>query len=230
METVVLIILLLVSLSFILKLTFHRPAGVAVLSLLTMAFTVFMTESASSQSKTRIADWLSQPELMLDTSVVLTIDVAFQICFCILMASRLSGTLRGLQSILLEITLWIPGLLLFPTLYSMLVAIIFSMPGADFDTIGWISGTAVMTATPVLAYGLKFILPETDLRLELIFLINLLIATLGIVATVNGRTAATGTNNVEWQALAAIFAIIISGLCAGWIYFRVRNSKKINNI
>ena len=107
-----------------------------------------MTESASSQSKTRIADWLSQPELMLDTSVVLTIDVAFQICFCILMASRLSGTLRGLQSILLEITLWIPGLLLFPTLYSMLVAIIFSMPGADFDTIGWISGAAVMTATP----------------------------------------------------------------------------------
>ena len=49
METVVLIILLLVSLSFILKLTFHRPAGVAVLSLLTMAFTVFMTESAASQ-------------------------------------------------------------------------------------------------------------------------------------------------------------------------------------
>ena len=76
----------------------------------------------------------------------------------------------------------------------MLVAIIFSMPGADFDTIGWISGAAVMTATPVLAYGLKFILPETDLRLELIFLINLLIATLGIVATVNGRTAPQASN------------------------------------
>lgn len=38
METVVLIILLLVSLSFILKLTFHRPAGVAVLSLFDNGF------------------------------------------------------------------------------------------------------------------------------------------------------------------------------------------------
>ena len=35
-------------------------------------------------------------------------------------------------------------------------------------------------------------------------MVNMLIAALGVVATVNGRTAAAGTNQVEWGALGGV--------------------------
>ncbi len=230
METVVLIILILVGFNFILKLTYHRPIGIVVLCLIPLLFLGLATESASEQSKTQIADWLSRPELMLDTSVLLTIDVAFQICFCVLMSSQMTGKLNRWGSIMLAISLWVPGILLFPALYSLLVGIIFSMPGVDFTTIGWITGAGMLIIVPALVWGMKYLLPEADLRLELMFLINLLTAALGIIATVNGRTAAIGTNSVEWQALGAIFIIMIIGLCGGLIYFRISTNKKLKKL
>ncbi len=56
--------------------------------------------------------------------------------------------------------------------------------------------------------GLCWLVPEKEIRLELLFMVNMLIAALGVVATVNGRTAAAGTNQVEWGALGGVAAII----------------------
>ncbi len=78
METVVLIIMVAVGFSFILKLTFHRLWGAITLALLAAGAILLSYEEASSQSKTQIADWLANPPLMLDISVWLTVDVAFQ--------------------------------------------------------------------------------------------------------------------------------------------------------
>lgn len=230
METVVMIIMLLVGFSFILKLTCHRFVGVIVLSLLPLLFLGSTYEFASMQSKTQIQDWLQQPSLMLDTSVLLTIDVAFQLTFCIFMAMRLSGHLSRVQNVIFNITYWIPGLLLFPVLFSMLVELIFAMPGTAFATIGWGAAIAMFVLIPAVVYGVKYLLPEYELRLELMFLINILIAALGIVATVNGRTAAAGTNEVSWDALAGIFAIILIGSIAGMAYNKISTSRKLKKL
>ena len=76
METVVIIIMVAVGFSFLLKLTYHRPAGAIALALVAAAFVFLSYDEATSQSKTQIAEWLQNPSLMLDTSVWLTIDVA----------------------------------------------------------------------------------------------------------------------------------------------------------
>ena len=57
------------------------------------------------------------------------------------------------------------------------------------------------------------------------FLINLLTAALGIIATFNGRTAATGTNSVEWDALAGVFGLLLLGTITGIIINRYKLSK-----
>lgn len=230
METVVMILMLLVGFSFILKLTCHRFVGVIALSLLPLLFLGSTYEFASMQSKTQIQDWLQQPSLMLDTSVLLTIDVAFQLTFCVFMAMRLSGHLSHMQNVIFNITYWIPGLLLFPVLFSMLVELIFAMPGTAFATIGWGAAIAMFVLIPAVVYGVKYLLPEYELRLELMFLINILIAALGIVATVNGRTAAAGANEVSWDALAGIFAIILIGSIAGMAYNKISTSRKLKKL
>ncbi len=219
--------MLMVSLSFLLKLTYHRLPGIIILSLLPLLFLGLTHEYAAMQSKTQIAQWLEQPALMLDTSVLLTVDVAFQIAFCILMGKKVSGTITPRASRLLAITLWFPGLLIFPVLFSMLVEAVFALPGTDFTTIGWGCGIAVFILIPPLVFGLRYLLPETDLRLELMFLVNLITAALGIVATVNGRTAAVGTDSVEWHALAAILGLLIIGTIAGLCLNKTLTARKI---
>ncbi|MDE6503011.1 MAG: hypothetical protein K2K78_00900 [Muribaculaceae bacterium] len=230
METVVMIIMILVSFSFILKLTCHRFVGIIILSLLPLLFLGCAYEFASMQSKTQIQDWLQQPSLMLDTSVLLTVDVAFQLTFCIFMAMRLTGHLSRVQTAILNITYWVPGMLLFPVLFSILVELIFSMPGTGFATIGWGAGIAMFLLIPAITYGVKYLMPESELRLELMFLINILIAALGIVATVNGRTAAAGTDKVNWDALAGTFAIILIGSIAGVAYNKIYTSRKLKKL
>ncbi|MDE6587716.1 MAG: hypothetical protein K2K40_05215 [Paramuribaculum sp.] len=230
MEIVVMIIMLTVSFSFLLKLTCHGWPGRVVLSALAALFVLLACDTATTQSKTQIADWLSQPDLMLDTSVWLTVDVAFQIAFCVLYAKKLAGPITRNEKWMLAVCQWFPGLLIFPVLFAMLTRLIFSMPGTDFDTIGRITAAALLLVTPLLARGLELLLPEADIRLELMFMVNMLTAALGIVATVNGRTAAVGTNTVEWDALAAVAALVLAGAASGIFINRYVTAKKITKL
>ena len=59
-------------------------------------------------------------------------------------------------------------------------------------------------------------------------MINALIAMLGVVATVNGRTAVAGTNSVEWQPLGGFLLILIVAAFAGFVLFR-RKQKKLKS-
>lgn len=230
MELVIILIMVMVGFSFALKLTCHNLRGRLILCAPAAVFLLLTCESAISQSKTQIADWLGQPDLMLDTSVWLTIDVAFQICFCALYAKRQGAPLTRFESAAYQICLWFPGILIFPVLFAALTELIFSLPGTDFNLIGRGAAIAVVVLFPMVSYGLGWLIPEKEIRLELLFMINLLIAALGIVATVNGRTAATGTNHVEWTALAGVFAILITGAIAGMACNKYITDKKISKL
>ncbi len=224
MEIVVLIIMILVAVSFILKLACHKAAGIAAICAVATVFTGYSVDFASMQSKTMIADWLADTSLMLDIAVILTVDVFVQIAFCILYAKSCSGRLTRNEKIALYVTGWFPGALIFPVL------LVFSLPGVDFALIDRSAAGAVAVFSPLAAAGAKYLLPEAELRAELIFLVNLLIAALGVVATVNGRTAAAGTSEVEWGALAGVSALIISGAFAGSIIYRYMNKRKISKL
>lgn len=230
MEIVVLIIMALVCLSVLLKLTYHGWKGRIILSGLCALFIILSYEAATEQSKAQIADWLGQPELMLDMSVWLTIDVAFQICFCVLAAKALSNSLSPTERIMKLISLWIPGILIFPVLLAILTETIFTMTGMDFLAIARTLGLTILILFPVLASFLKWMIPEKDIRLEMMFMINLIIAVFGIAATVNGRTAAVGTNEVEWGALTGFIAIMMIGTLAGLLLHNRENRRNANKI
>lgn len=230
MEIVVIIIMLLVGFSFVLKLTCQRPAARIAVSAVAAVFVLLACDSASSQSKTQIADWLEQPALMLDVAVLLTVDVAFQICFCVLAAKAIAGVVSPARRLAIAVCRYVPGLLIFPVLFAMLTALIFALPGVEFSRIAQAAALGLLVVAPLLAAGLKWLVPEPDIRLEVIFMVNLLIAALGVVATVNGRTAVVGTNSVEWGALAGVAAILACGFVAGIFINRLFIRKKLSKI
>ena len=229
METVVVVLMILVCFNFMLKQTYRKWGSVTLIAVVCALFVGLIWPYAIEQSKTQIADWLSNPALMLDTSVVLSIEVVLQMAFCMLAAHVMTtGRIRKRTLWSYKALRWFPGLLIFPVLFSGLVALIFSFP-----RIAWSMAAGVLVLIPAGTFVLQRLLPEKELRLELLFLANALIAVLGVITTVNGRTAVTGNTVIDWSALAALTALILVGLIAGFftarikLYYKLRKNKEI---
>ena len=220
MELVVVIIMALVGLSFVLRLTRLPLALQSAMAVLLALVPILGYDLASEQSKTQIADWLNTPSLMLDVSVWLTVDVALQLAACFLTENTSAG--RMLK--------YLPGILIFPTVFSSLTFLLFLLPGSEFSTVGYGLGIVLIIAIPLFAWLVKYILPEDELRIELIFLINIIIAALGVVATVNGTTKAAGANELNLPALGVFTALLLAGLGAGVIIFKFLNKRQIKKI
>lgn len=227
METVVFVLMILVCFSFMLKQTYRKNRSVAVIAVVCALFTGLMWPYAIEQSKTQIADWLADTALMLDTAVLLTLEVILQMTFCMLAAHvQTSGPLRKRTLWMYRALRWFPGILIFPVLFSALVALIFAFPGVSFSLLSWSMAAGVLILIPAGTWLLRRVMPEKDVRLELLFLVNALIAVLGVVATVNGRTAVAGISGADWSALAALVVIIVLGALAGFVAYRIKLKKR----
>lgn len=231
MQTVVFVIMVLVCLNFIFKQTYRKWYSVLATSVVAMFFIGCTWKYAIEQSKSQIAVWLSDTDLMLDTAVIITLDVFLQITFCMVAAHiQNTGILNKRTVWTYRILRWFPGVLIFPVLFCLLVYAIFAMPGYPFETVAW--GTAVLVgiSIPAVTYVIKWLLPEKEIRLEFLFLVNMLIALLSIIATVNGRTAVNGITAIDWSALAGLLALLIVGLATGLTAYRIKIKKTIKHI
>ena len=198
MDTIVLILILLTAFNFLLKQTFWKPVAVGAAAGIATIFVILMWPYAIEQSKTQIADWLSDNQLMLDTSVVLTLEIVVQMAFCLLAVHVANySPVKNRMMVAYRLLYWFPGVLIIPVLFFGLTQAIFSFPGVSFKLIAWLFGLFVFVVIPLGRWLIKWLLPEEDLRLELFFLTNALVAILGIIATVNGRTAVEGVGDLH---------------------------------
>ena len=149
METVVLVLMILVCFNFMLKQTYRKLRSVLAISVICALFVGLMWSYAIEQSKTQIADWLANPALMLDTSVVLSVEVVLQMTFCMLAAHiQSAGLVKKRVLWAYKALRWFPGILVFPVLFCGLVALIFSFPGVSFSLIAWSMAAAVFVLIP----------------------------------------------------------------------------------
>lgn len=226
METIVAVLMICVCLSFLLKQTFNKVLVVAAFAAAAALFVGFMWEQAIEQSKTQISDWLHNPDLMLDTSVIITIEVVLNMSYCI-MAAYISTTGRLNRSViwLYRLLRWFPSILILPVLFSGLVYLIFALPGYSFSMIAWSFAALIFVVINIVVFLLRELLHERDLRLEFLFLVNILIGILGIIATVNGRTAMSGESAVDVVAMVGVVVMVLLTALVGAYVHRLRIKK-----
>ena len=226
METLVLVMMILVCFSFVLKQTFHGVKEIMVIAVLVAFFVGLSWPFAIEQSKTQIAAWIADQKLMLDMAVLLSVDVALTMLFCVhhvdLKTSEHVSRRKWMFYIALK---YFPGLLVFPVLFSLLVMVIFMLPGMSFQVVAWTLAVVLLVLTPALTYVLRWLLPERPIRLELLFLVEVLLGLMGIVGTVNGNTAVAGINSVDLKSLLGVVGIVIVGMALGLCYYRVKMQK-----
>lgn len=218
--------MILVCFSFVLKQTFHGVKEIMIISVLVAFFVGLSWPFAIEQSKTQIAAWIADQKLMLDMAVLLSVDVALTMLFCVhhvdLKTSEHVSRRKWMFYIALK---YFPGLLVFPVLFSLLVMMIFMLPGMSFQVVAWTLAVALLVLTPALTYGLRWLLPERPIRLELLFLVEVLLGLMGIVGTVNGNTAVAGIDSVDLKLLLGVVGIVIVGMALGMCYYRVKMQK-----
>ena len=89
--------------------------------------------------------------------------------------------------------------------------------------IGHFSQTLVILLK--LSTCLRWLLPERPIRLELLFLVEVLLGLMGIIGTVNGRTAVAGFNSFDALSLLGVIAIVIVGMAIGWAIYNYQIKK-----
>ncbi len=226
METVVKLAMVLVSLSFVLKLTGYKLRQLLLMALLCALFVGFSWQFAAEQSKTAIASWLSDRELMQDIAVLMTLDVALQMAYCLMAVNLMnSGPLKRRTILVYKLLRLFPGIMVFLVLFSLLVSCVFAFPGVPFSLISWCMAAAVLVLLPLAVLGLRKLLPEKEIRLELLFLSNALTAVLGVIATVNGTTASESMDSVDYPATIAVIGIVLLGAALGFLLYRIKSRK-----
>ena len=223
--------MILVCFSFVLKQTFHGVKEIMVIAVLIAFFVGLSWPFAIEQSKTQIAAWIADQKLMLDMAVLLSVDVALTMLFCVhhvdLKTSEHVSRRKWMFYIALK---YFPGLLVFPVLFSLLVMMIFMLPGMSFQVVAWTLAVALLVLVPALTYGIRWLLPERPIRLELLFLVEVLLGLMGIVGTVNGNTAVAGIDSVDLKSLLGVVGIVIVGMALGLCYYRVKMQKQSQKI
>lgn len=225
METLVLILMLLVCFNFALKQTFLKTWQ-AIFIIIVLAIIVGLSwEFAIEQSKSQIAIWLADQSLMLNTSVIITIETIWQISYCMLSAHLMHEAIVSKKTLFAyRILRFFPGILIVPVLFSALVAIEYEFTGSNFALISWSFALGIAIIFPLISYGISWLLPQKQLRLEVLFLTNVLIMILGIIATVNGTTNFHGSDEINWMALITFGITLL--ICAT-IGFLIQQRKSI---
>lgn len=213
--------MILVCFNFLLKQTFTGLRVMVATTILLAAFAVFTWPMAIEQSKTQIADWLQNTGLMRDMAVILTLDVVAQLTFCIFTVRMpMPEKARRRSRIIQRFLAVYPSLAVFPVVFGGLVELIFSLPGVSFTLIACSLGGLILLVVPLGSRLLRMLLPENDLRLEMLFLSNVLVAGIGVVATVNGDTQNSPAENVDFVALALFAALFAGGFVLGLIWYK----------
>lgn len=216
MYSLVVILMILVCFNFVLKQSWHKWWSVLAHAAAAALFTGLMWPVAVRQSSSRIESWLSDPGLMLDTSVIVTLEVALQISFCLLSVHLMNtGKLSKRTVMGYRILRWFPGVLIFGVLYSFLVFLIFAFPGVSFPAVAWSAAAVVFAVVAGGAWLMRMVFPDKESRLEMFFLTNSLTGIVAVMATVNGQTAVVGVNTVDFMALAGVLCLLALGLIAG---------------
>lgn len=230
MYAAVLILALLVLLLLCIKLSFLRLWSGAAISLVFALFTGFSWPLAIRQSDLGIAAWMNNTSLMLDTAVILTVEVFLQMAWCLLSARLMyGGQEKKSVKALYEILRFFPGFLTFPVLLIALMRLIYAFPGVSFGRVAWIMAGGVFVLIILVAQGVRKLIPENDIRLELLFLASLLELVIGIVTTVNGSTSFKGSDPVSWAALATFTALALICAVAGYWFRKIKIKKYGSN-
>lgn len=227
MDYLFLALLLFILLNVVLKFSFQKWWEALVYAVFLGLFLWLTWEPAANQSKTQWLTWLHTSEVLQDVSVLVTLETLIIFGFAFVRLQSFLGI--KMKAWIRKPLYYYPPLLAFPALFYLLTQLFFNLTGVDFAKITYWTIVVVVIFVPLLAWGLKKLLPEDDLRLEILFITNLFVCLIGLIATASAETVYTPQRGqkVEWGSVAIAAIIFLLLLMSGYLISRYRKRKKM---
>ncbi len=183
MEYVIHILAVFITISFLLKAGFYSHWGIWTAAICSALFVWFITPWMTEQSKTTMAAFFASRSKMLNLSVYVTLEAAVMIAFCFDCFAAVRTRNTFFKQVMTFVLKLYPGLLIAGVLCYALALLLFSFPGIDFGSLSWIAAIATLLTVYGGARLLYHIIGEESVRLEVLFIVNIFIVILSIIAT-----------------------------------------------
>lgn len=228
MELIIDVLLLFILLNCAFKLSLWRLPWRLLFSVMLGGFAWWSMRYAILQSKTQIADFLQNTEALQTMAILVTIDSAVGLAFCIRWLTGGTGDdalPRHPQAHRLGYTLLCayPSLLMLPVVFYLLTQTIFANTGVAFETTAIWFSLGVVILLPLLAEGAHWLLPDETSRVEIHLLLTIFVCILGLIATEHGKMVYTMKEQpIDWRSLLTTFALFALLTAAGFLFSRLK--------
>lgn len=213
MELIVQFLMLIVCLVASVKLS-HAPRWVSWVYALAVGVFLYMTSDlASSQTRSGIGGYIENRELREYIAILVTLESMIFVLFTFVSFRRDQGKERPclkLRHWVQEILTFYPSLLVFPALFYAQTNLIFALPGIDFGHISLGLAVGMALFFVIMPWLMRYLLPEREMRLEILFLSSLFIFVLGLITTVDDKmTYAAPEYELPWRGLLLALGLFV---------------------
>lgn len=172
-----------IALSFLLKVGFYPRWGVWLAAGCCAVFVLFITPWVTEQSKTEMAVFFASRRQMLNVSVCVTLEAAAMIAYCFDCFAEMRTRNTAFKRTVTCLLYLYPGVLTGGVICYVLAQVLFTFPGTDFKMLSRTAAAILFLFIGIGACLLRRITESRALRLELLFIVNLIIVVLSIIAT-----------------------------------------------
>lgn len=219
MNIIIDILILFIILNTLLKLSFWKVWQILIMGILAGGFIYFVYPFAIEQSQLKMKEHLQNSEILGNIAVLVTLESAVCLSFCF---TALQEYLNGRKSKWNSVLKCYPGLLIFPVLLFLLTQSFFTFTGFDFEILSMLFAVIVITIIIGLSFGVRYLIPEKDLRLEIHFLMSLFVAILGLIVTTSGKMVYVATEeSLNFQRLGFTFGLFTILFFAGFFINKI---------
>lgn len=228
MELIIQLLMLLICLSAALKLS-HAPVWVSWLYALGLSlFLYFNTDFAAEQTRASISAYIQVPSLREYIAILVTLETMLFVLFAFVsFRSPQQSQNRAIKRLVKRILTYYPSLLVFPSLVYVQCKLFFAFPGVNFNLLSSLLAIGLGLLFISLPQLFRLLLPEREMRLEVLFLSALLIFLLGLITTVNERLIYTAPSyEIPWYSLGLTSLIFLACFAVGIISSKVKRFIK----
>ena len=226
MENVLLIMTLLCLLAGVFKNSLapgrYYPLVFAVLC---AAAVWFSGRYAVRVNKLSVSEALEDFKVMQDVNIVVTLHLLLILGFAASKLKKVFGLARPWYLRMLE---YLPALLVLPAFFYLYLSLLFFFVGIPF---GWMGGILSVLALLLVgggAYLLRMAVPEEELRVELLLMMEFLLFVLMLCSTIFHPAAIVFSpeTRVDWASLVytALVIVVLFGFGFAWRVWRQRRS------
>lgn len=232
METIVIVLFILATLSFLLQIELIKKRWIMVGWLVVIGVFIYIMHTyAIEQSYKAFINTLQNTSLMMNFVVLQVIEALGGILISVfLIRSHYNEPVNKF----FKYFIYLPRIIVFPAVFYFESFVFLQMPGINFKIVGILVAIFIPMAIFLLKNLFSYGVPEFTLQVELKFIIHLiqLIAAVWLSVLLFRLPVTQVKSNIDAiNAMIVMLMLILAGLVFGFLWYRIRikrMSKKIN--